>query len=58
MINQPAAVARSLRAYLARHPEYDASTSGARRFLSTGYSSEAIPLIERFWGGRLPFVEI
>lgn len=58
MINQPEAVARALCSYLARHPEYDESNGGARRFLSTGFSEEAIPLVERFWGGRVPFVEI
>ena len=58
MILQPEAVARSLKHYLARHPEYDASNGGQRRFLSTRFSAEARPLIERFWGGRLPFVEV
>ena len=58
MVNQPDAVAQALQAYLARHPEYDASNGGTRRFLSTGFSADAIPLVERFWGGKLPFVEI
>jgi glutamate racemase len=57
MINQPEATARALKAYLARHPEYDGSSGGGRRFLSTGFSAEAMPLIERFWGGELPFTE-
>lgn len=57
-IHQPQAVAASLQAYLVRHPEYDASAGATRRFLSTGFSTEAIPLIERFWGAPLPFVEL
>ncbi len=56
-IDQPEATARALMGYLARHPEYDASKGGERRFLTTGFSAEAMPLIERFWGGKLPFVE-
>lgn len=58
MINQPDAVAGALHSYLTRHPEYDASNGGSRRFLSTGFSAEAIPLVERFWGAKLPFIEI
>ena len=57
MIDQPAATARALEAYLDRHPEYDGSHAGRRAFLSTGFSSEALPLIEKFWGGRLPFTQ-
>jgi glutamate racemase len=57
MIDQPAATAAALKQYLARHPEYDASNNGKRSFLSTGFSIEAMPLIERFWGDTLPFVE-
>jgi glutamate racemase len=57
MINQPEATARALKDYLARHPEYDASNGGRRRFLSTGFSADAMPLIERFWGDKLPFLE-
>jgi glutamate racemase len=55
MIHQPEATAHAIRSYLARHPEYDASSGGKRVFLSTGFSAEAMPLIERFWGGTLPF---
>jgi len=55
MIHQPEATARALRDYLARHSEYDGGNSGRRVFLSTGYSSEALPLIEKFWGGSLEF---
>ncbi len=55
MIHQPEATARALKAYLARHPEYDRSNGGQRLFLSTGFSADALPLIERFWGGKLSF---
>ncbi|HEY2015793.1 MAG TPA: aspartate/glutamate racemase family protein [Bryobacteraceae bacterium] len=57
MIHQPDATARALKAYLDRHPEYDGSNSGRRTFLSTGFSAEALPLIEKFWGGKVPFVQ-
>ena len=57
MIHQPDATARALKAYLDRHPEYDGSRGGQRKFLSTGFSDEAVPLIERFWGGEVPFVD-
>ena len=55
MIHQPDATARALKDYLDRHPEYDGSRGGRRRFLSTGFSPEALPLIERFWGDPVPF---
>ena len=55
MIHQPDATARALKAYLDRHPEYDGSCSGRRKFLSTGFSTEALPLIEQFWGAKVPF---
>ena len=57
MIHQPNATARALKAYLERHPEYDGSRAGVRRFLSTGFSAKALPLIEKFWGGRVPFLQ-
>jgi glutamate racemase len=57
MIHQPDATARALKAYLDRHPEYDGSSGGRRAFLSTGFSREALPLIERFWGGEVPFAQ-
>jgi glutamate racemase len=57
MIHQPDATARSLKAYLDRHPEYDGSRGGRRKFLSTGFSTEALPLIEKFWGDKVPFVQ-
>jgi glutamate racemase len=55
MIHQPDATARALTAYLDRHPEYEASGAGSRKFLSTGFSAEALPLIEKFWGDKVPF---
>jgi len=55
MIHQPEATARALKLYLDRHPEYDSSHSGRRLFLSTGLSPQALPLIEKFWGEKLPF---
>jgi glutamate racemase len=57
MISQPDATARALKAYLDRHPEYDGSHAGRRKFLSTGYSAEALPLIQEFWGNTVPFVQ-
>jgi glutamate racemase len=55
IIHQPQATARALKSYLNRHPEYDAGNAGRRIFLSTGFSAEALPLIERFWGEKLVF---
>lgn len=55
MIHQPEATAAALKNYLARHPEYDRSGAGRRTFLSTGFSTQALPLIERFWGSKLSF---
>lgn len=55
MIHQPDATACALKAYLDRHPEYDGSHNGRRMFLSTGFSAEALPLIERFWGEKVTF---
>jgi glutamate racemase len=57
MIHQPEATARALRCYLERHPEYVPGGDGRRLFLSTGFSGEALPLIERFWGGKIAFRE-
>jgi glutamate racemase len=55
IIHQPDATARALKCYLDRHPEYNGGDRGQRIFLSTGFSSEALPLIEKFWGDKLPF---
>jgi glutamate racemase len=57
MIHQPDATARALKLYLDRHPEFDGSHAGRRTFLSTGFSTDALPLIERFWGEEIPFVQ-
>ena len=57
MIDQPGATARALKAYLDRHPEYDGSHAGTRKFLSTGFSAEALPLVEKFWGDKVPFMQ-
>lgn len=58
MIHQPDATACALKDYLGRHPEYEGSHAGQRKFLSTGYSNEALPLIERFWGEKVPFQQV
>ena len=55
MIHQPDATARALKLYLEQHPEYDGAHAGRRMFLTTGLSEQALPLIEKFWGGKLPF---
>ena len=55
MIHQPDATAGALKTYLDRHPEYDGGAAGRRVFLSTGFTAEALPLIENFWGDKLPF---
>jgi glutamate racemase len=57
IIHQPEATARALKLYLERHPEYDGSNGGRRIFLSTGFCNGALPLIEKFWGDKLPFLE-
>jgi glutamate racemase len=57
MIHQPAATAGALKSYLGQHPEYDGLHEGRRTFLSTGFSAEALPLIERFWGSKLSFLD-
>jgi len=58
MIHQSDASARALKSYLDRHPEYDGSNAGRRKFLSTGFSADALPLIEKFWGGEVPFEQV
>lgn len=55
IIHQPEATALALKSYLARHPEYETPDNGKRVFLSTGYSEDALPLIEKFWGGKPDF---
>jgi hypothetical protein len=46
----------NLKAYLDRHPEHDGSHAGRRKFLLTGVFTEALPLIQEFWGAQVPFV--
>lgn len=58
IIHQPEATARALRAYLDRHPEYDRSGGAGRKFLSTGFSREALAIVERFWGQAVPFLKV
>ena len=58
IIHQPEATAKALAPYLARHPEYNAGGSGKRLFLSTGFSAEALPLIEKFWGSKIEFRQV
>ena len=58
MIHQPEATARALKAYLDRHPEYNGAQTGHRKFLSTGFSREALPLVEKFWGDTIPFLQV
>ena len=55
LIHQPAATADAVSRYLERKPEYDAGSSGARRFLTTGRPGAQNGLVERFWGGPLTF---
>jgi glutamate racemase len=57
MIHQPEATAWALKSYLERHPEYDSGQRGLRNFFSTGFSPDALPLIERFWGDTVPFLQ-
>ncbi|MEO8813403.1 MAG: aspartate/glutamate racemase family protein [Caulobacteraceae bacterium] len=55
LIHQPGATAEAIALYLARHPEYDAGSAGARRFLTTGRPGLQNGIVERFWGGPLTF---
>jgi glutamate racemase len=55
LIHQPDATADALAAYLARHPEFDPGTGGARRFLTSGRPGAQHSLVETFWGAPLAF---
>jgi glutamate racemase len=55
LIHQPSATAEALARYLEAHPEYDAGTGGARRFLTTGLPGEQNQLVAAFWGAPLRF---
>jgi glutamate racemase len=55
LIHQPAATADALERYFARHPEYLAGDTGARRFLTTGTPGAQNGLVATFWGAPLHF---
>jgi glutamate racemase len=55
VIHQPAATADALARYLERHPEYDAGSGGARRFLTTGEPGPQNGLVASFWGAPIVF---
>ena len=55
LIHQPEATAAALAGYLERHPEIEAGSSGARRFLTTGRPGAQHQLVETFWEGPLSF---
>ncbi|HWE98632.1 MAG TPA: aspartate/glutamate racemase family protein [Caulobacteraceae bacterium] len=55
LIHQPDATAEAIGRYLARHPEYDAGSGGARRFLTTGRPGPQNGLAQTFWGAPLTF---
>lgn len=55
LIHQPGATADAVAAYIARHPEFDCGTAGARRFLTSGRPGVQNGLVERFWGEPLAF---
>jgi len=57
LIHQPDATADALARYLERHPELDAGSGGARRFLTTGKAGPQNGLVETFWGAPLEFEE-
>jgi glutamate racemase len=55
LIHQPDATADALARYLERHPELQAGSTGARRFLTTGKPGAQHSLVETFWGAPLTF---
>jgi glutamate racemase len=55
LIHQPAATADALERYFARHAEYVAGDTGARRFLTTGTPGAQNGLVATFWGAPLHF---
>jgi glutamate racemase len=54
LVHQPSATADALARYLARHPEYEAGSSGLRRFITTGAAPQSL-LARQFWGDTLAF---
>ena len=55
LIHQPSSVADALERYILAHPEYEAGTGGARRFLTTGAPRDQNALVETFWGAPVRF---
>jgi glutamate racemase len=55
ILSQPKVTARSLVEYLRRHPEFDASGNGTRRFLTTGDATLASRIASRFYGRNIDF---
>lgn len=58
LLSQPDLTARSLSAYLARHPEFDRQAEGNVEFLTTGDAARISDLATRFFGKPAPFVQI
>jgi glutamate racemase len=55
ILSQPEVTARSLMEYLRRHPGFDASGNGTRRFLTTGDATLASRIASRFYGRNIDF---
>ncbi len=55
ILSQPQVTARSLKAYLSRHPELDTAGTGARTFLTTGDPALASRIASRFFGRTVAF---
>jgi glutamate racemase len=59
LLSQPDLVARSLAAYLERHPEFATTgEAGAVRFLTTGDPARVEPLARRFFGAPVSFGQL
>lgn len=58
LLSQPDLTARSLSAYLARHPEFDRRAQGNVDFVTTGDAGRISDLATRFFGRSAPFVQI
>lgn len=55
LLSQPAITAQSLVAYLARHPEFSATSGSSRSFLTTGTPAVASRLASKFYGRSVTF---
>ncbi len=55
ILSQPDVTARSLVAYLERHPEFSESGDGRRKFLTTGSPAMASRIASRFYGRPVTF---